>query len=202
MADVAPSRAAWKRACRSAGCSLVIRVQAALCLLVAATSVVVAADDASAILERRVKAALLYRFLNYVEWQEPLQPAANAPFTIAFVGADPLAGELAEFAAGRAVQSHPLAVRTVRATEPMRDAHVVFVGRGEASNLTTIVRGAPNALIVTESEDALAQGGVINLRLVDGQVRFEVSLDAARRRGLRLSARLLSVAYAIQGAGP
>jgi len=200
MADVAPSRSAWKRGCRSAGFSLAIRVQAALCLLIAATAAVAAADDASAILERRVKAALLYRFLNYVEWQEPLQPAANTPFTIAVVGADPLAGELAEFAAGRAVQSHPLVVRTLRAAEPMRDVHVVFVGRGETSNLATIVRGAPNALIVTESDDGLAQGAVINLRLVDGQVRFDVALDAAKRRGLRLSARLLSVAYSIQGA--
>jgi hypothetical protein len=199
MADVTPSRLAWKRPCRSAGFSLAVRVQAALCLLIAATFAV-AADDASAILERRVKAALLYRFLNYVEWQEPLQPAANAPFTIAVVGADPLAAELTEFAAGRAVQSHPLAVRTLRATEPVREAHVVFVGRGETSNLAAIARGAPNALIVTESDDGLAQGAVINFRLVDGQVRFDVALDAAKRRGLRLSARLLSVAYSIQGA--
>ena len=199
MADVVPRRSTWKRARRFAGFSLAMRVQAALCLLIAATSAV-AADDASAILERRVKAALLYRFLNYVEWQEPLQPAANAPFTIAVVGADPLAAELAEFAAGRAVQNHPLAVRTLRATDPVREAHVVFVGRGETSNLAAIARGAPNALIVTESDDGLAQGAVINFRLVDGQVRFDVALDAAKRRGLRLSARLLSVAYSIQGA--
>ena len=181
MADVVPRRSTWKRARRFAGFSLAMRVQAALCLLIAATSAV-AADDASAILERRVKAALLYRFLNYVEWQEPLQPAANAPFTIAVVGAD------------------PLAVRTLRATDPVREAHVVFVGRGETSNLAAIARGAPNALIVTESDDGLAQGAVINLRVVDGQVRFDVALDAAKRRGLRLSARLLSVAYSIQGA--
>ena len=179
------------------------RVQAALCLLVAAAAAIAATDDVSAVLERRVKAALLYRFLNYVEWQDPLQPAANAPFTIAVVGADPLATELSEFAAGRTLQGHPLNVRTSRAVETMREAHVVFVGRDEASRLAAIVRAAPpNALIVTESDDGLAQGSVINFRLVDGQVRFDVSLDAARRRGLRLSARLLSVAHTVQGMPP
>jgi hypothetical protein len=181
---------------------LAVRMQAALWLLVAATSAIAAADDASTVLERRVKAALLYRFLNYVEWQEPVQPGPGAPYMIAVVGADPLAAELAEFAANRSVQNHPLIVRSLRATEPLRDAHVVFVGRGETPSLAAIMRSAPNALIVTETDDGLAHGGVINLRLIDGQVRFDVSLEAARRRGLRLSARLLSVAHAVQGTAP
>jgi hypothetical protein len=202
MADVGPNKSATGRVRKTARLSLAFRVHAALWLLVVTAAAFAAADDASVVLERRVKAALLYRFLNYVEWQEPMQPAANAPFIIAVVGADPLAAELAEFAASRSVQNHPLFVRSLRATEPVRDAHVVFIGRGETASLSAIARSAPNALIVTEADDGVTQGAVINFRLVDGQVRFDVSLDAARRRGLRLSARLLSVAHAVQGAAP
>jgi hypothetical protein len=56
---------------------------------------------------------------------------------------------------------------------------------------------APGSLVVTEWDNALREGSVINFVSVDGQVRFEVSLEAAQRRHLRLSARLLSVAHQV-----
>jgi hypothetical protein len=55
---------------------------------------------------------------------------------------------------------------------------------------------------VTESADGLRNGSVINFIIVDGQVRFEVSLEAAQRRNLRLSSRLLSVAHTVHTGSP
>ena len=175
----------------------------ALLVALALPAVASAQDDAAAVLERRVKAALLYRFVNYVDWQEAVQLRPNAPFTIAIVGADALANELAEVAATRTVLNRPLVVRKVRANDIPRDAQVVFIGKGESSQLATLVRSVPsNVLIVTESDDALQQGSIINFIIVEGQVRFQVSLDAARRRNIQLSSRLLSVAQTVLGAQP
>jgi len=177
-------------------------VHAGLCLL-ATPNVAFGADDTAGVLERRVKAALLYRFLNYVEWPEAAQPPAGTPFTIGVVGADALAAELADFATGKTVLNHPLVVRPLRAGDAARDVHVLFVARGESAQTAAILRNAPaNVLVVTEAEDGLTQGGVINFILFDGQVRFDVSLENARRRGLRLSARLLSVAHLVLGMPP
>lgn len=162
-----------------------------------------AQGDVSAVLERRLKAALLYRMVAYVDFPEALFPKADTPFTIGIAGADSLAAELSEFATGRTVLNRPLAVRAVRTPEAARDVHLMFIGRAEQAQLGTLLRAAPpTALIVTESDDALRQGSVINFLIIDGQVRFEVSLEAARKRSLRLSARLLSVAHSIQPALP
>ncbi|MNC96526.1 hypothetical protein D3C83_139230 [compost metagenome] len=49
-------------------------------------------------------------------------------------------------------------------------------------------------LVVTESDGALTYGSVINFVLSEGRVRFEISLDSARKSGLKLSSRLLAVA--------
>ena len=57
-------------------------------------------------------------------------------------------------------------------------------------------------LVVTESEGALADGSMVNFVLVDGRVRFEVGLDAARRGGLTLSSRLLAVAQQVHSGVP
>jgi hypothetical protein len=52
--------------------------------------------------------------------------------------------------------------------------------------------------VITESDDGLDQGSVINLVVVDGRVRFEVALDAAERAGLKLSSRMLAVAHLVR----
>jgi hypothetical protein len=163
-----------------------------------------AIDEAATLLERRVKAALLYRLTNYVEWPSTAFSSPDAPFNIGIAGADQLAAELTEFAAERRILNRPLLVqRRARSADAMKNAQVVFVGREEAAQLSNIIRSAPpSALIVTESEDGLRHGSVINFLVVDGQVRFEVSLEAAQRRNLRLSARLLSVAYAVHSGTP
>jgi len=49
-------------------------------------------------------------------------------------------------------------------------------------------------LIVSNTPRGLDVGSMINFLLVDRRVRFEVSLPAAKRSGLRISAELLSVA--------
>jgi len=91
-----------------------------------------------------------------------------------------------------------LVVRRRTTADAFNDAQIVFVGRDDHRNLGAIIRAAPPyALIVTESGHGLQQGSVINFIVVDGQVRFEISLQAALERKLRLSSRLLSVAYAV-----
>ena len=178
-------------------------VRVLLALAVLSPAWLCAQDEGAAVLERRVKAALLYRFINYVDWPESAFPQPDSPFTIGVVGADALATELTDFAAGRKVLNRRLAVRRIRATDELKNIQLLFVGRADAAQLAGIARAAhPNALIVTESDNALKQGAVINFVIADGQVRFEVSLESARRRNLRLSSRLLSVAHSVQGATP
>ena len=52
-------------------------------------------------------------------------------------------------------------------------------------------------LVVSEAGDGLQQGSVINFRVVDERVRFDVSLEAADKNSIKLSSRLLSVANVV-----
>ena len=55
-------------------------------------------------------------------------------------------------------------------------------------------RPAGALLPVTECDLGLQQGSVINFRIIDERVRFDVSLDSAERNNVKLSSRLLTVA--------
>ena len=65
-----------------------------------------------------------------------------------------------------------------------------------------MLRAAPGAfLTVTECDGGLRYGSVINFRIVDERVRFDVSLDAAEKKNVKLSSRLLTVANRVQKGG-
>ena len=77
--------------------------------------------------------------------------------------------------------------------------HLLFVGQSEAGRLAEILGAAKGRplLVVTETEDALTRGSMINFITVDDKVRFDVALPQAERGQLRISARLLGVARTV-----
>jgi hypothetical protein len=162
---------------------------------------VIAQDDAS-VLERRVKGALLHRFIAYVDWPDSAFPRPDSPLVIGILGNDTLAAELHAFEAGRPVEKRPIVVRRLQRSDSLKDVHLLFIDRSEMQQLERAARGAPSALIVTEWPGALQQGSVINFTQINSQLRFDISLESARQRNLRISSRLLSVANDVRAATP
>ncbi len=152
-------------------------------------------------LESEVKAAFLYKFLGYIDWPATAFPKPDSPYVIGVFSADAIAEELAGIAAGRSVNGRPVVVRKIKEGEPLSGVHMLFIGRSAGvrqAQLLDIAR--QNSIVsVTETENGLAQGSVINFHLADGRVRFEVSLTAAEKSDFKFSSRLLSVASSVVG---
>lgn len=152
-------------------------------------------------LEREVKAAFLFKFLSFVEWPQSAFARPDSPLAIGVVGADEVLDELQQIVPGRVIQGRPVTVRRLYYGEPASGLHMLFVGRPAGSALPGYA-GRDGLLLVGEQPGALEQGAIINFVIVEGRVRFEVAADAAERRGLRVSPRMLSVAQYVRGAKP
>ncbi|MCC2955286.1 YfiR family protein [Massilia sp. IC2-477] len=160
------------------------------------------AEAGAPALERRVKAAFLYKFLGYAEFPPQAFGDPAGPLMLAVVGSDDMAAELARIAAGRVIAGRPIAVRRLGEHEPIPPVHLLFVAGSDNERAARVLRAAPAAyLTVTECEGGLRFGSVINFRIIDERVRFDVSLDAADRKNLKLSSRLLTVANRVQKGG-
>jgi hypothetical protein len=165
-------------------------------------------NDATAVpestnVELAVKAAYLYKFLGYVEWPPAQFPRPDAPFVIGIAGNERLAGELERIATGRSVKGRRIAVRRMRTDEPLTGLHLLYVGPGDSARQAHLLKLAQQRPILTVTDAGNAgEPGIINFRVVDNRVRFEVALGAAQRSGLQLSSRLLSVALAVQTGAP
>lgn len=145
--------------------------------------------------EAAVKAAYLINFLNYVEWIDDHHRAPGMPMVIGIVGAEEVLHELRLMTADRTVRSHPLQVRRVANDDLHEPLHLLYVGSPPslASPLIARLRGRA-VLVVCEGAQALEVGAMLAFVPVNGRIRFEAAPLAAERAGLKLSARLLSVA--------
>jgi hypothetical protein len=148
-----------------------------------------------------VKAAFLYRFLEYVDW--PIDANVEGPLTIAVLGDESLTAELHRNVRGRTAHGREIRARAVNTVQEGLDAAVLFVSASSKKKLAALGRehNREPVLVVTEGDGALDAGSVINFIVVDGNVRFEVSLAAAEQRGLKLSSRLLNVALRVEKSG-
>ncbi len=183
---------------RSCGVSARV-LPAVLLLLWALTAMVSPSRAAEQYSEDAVKAAFLYRFTGYVDWPE--EALASPDFTLAVLGAEGVASELQRLLPGHPVKNRPTQVRKIASVNELGDAQVLFIGLGRAEDARAAIAALAMrpVLVVTDEERGLDAGSAVNFLVVDRRVRFEISLIAAERSGLRISSDMLSVAARVQG---
>jgi hypothetical protein len=149
--------------------------------------------------EQRVKAVSLYKFLGYVDWPPAAFPQPGSPYVVGVMDADGIADELASISIGHNLYNRPVNVRKLQPGDSLDDVDVLFIGRIDKARQAQILKSVQSRpiLTITETDGGLALGSMINFRLVDDRVRFEVSLDAVEKSNLKISSRMLSVALLV-----
>ncbi|WP_167784871.1 YfiR family protein [Ramlibacter rhizophilus] len=161
------------------------------------------AQDAGPTRESAVKAAFLYRFTGFVDWPVGAL-GAGQPLVIGVLDDESVAADLEHMVQGRKVQDRPVVVWRVPSAARARDAHVLYVGRRNPARLRETLAALPPGplLVVTDQDEAHPPGAALNFVQDDGRLRFTASPRAAEARSLRLAARLLNVAKAVEERTP
>jgi hypothetical protein len=162
-------------------------------------SCIAAPAGAQSVSADSVKAAFVYRFTDYVDWPAPV--LQKPQFIIAVLDDPQLAQELERICAGHQVKGHPIRVQLIHRQSEASQAQIVFLGAGDADAHRHFIAGLSGhpVLVVTDEDNGLDEGSTVNFMLVDHRLRFEISLNAAGRSGLKISSELLSVAARVEG---
>ena len=175
-----------------------------VCALLSALGLVLVAAGASAQAlsggADEVKAAYLYRFTGYIEWPDAAFAGAEAPLVIGVSGADAVYAELTRVLVGRSVHGRAVVARRIAPGDPLDGVQVLYVGDvGLArSPWAQRLRDRP-LLLVTDGPQGLDAGGALNFVLIEDRLRFEASMRAIERAGLKASSRLLALAQRVVG---
>jgi hypothetical protein len=145
--------------------------------------------------EYRIKAAFLYNFSRFVIWP---QPPGNT-FRLCIIGDSPF-GDLLDSLTGKPVHESILVVEEHKRLETAHECQIAYISKSYKHRLSQVLaalHGRP-VLTVSDIESFMARGGMIQLRLVDNRVRFDINTMAADDAGLSISSKLLSLATIVK----
>jgi hypothetical protein len=146
--------------------------------------------------EPKIKAAYLLKFGEYIGWPVNAFEHPESPIRIGVMNADEMADLLVQMVAGRTVSNRKVTVYKLRPGDSVAGLNVLYIGtssRERLADILSMTKGQP-ILTVTESENALAYGSMINFVIVDGKLRFDIAPKTAELGHLSISARLLVAA--------
>ena len=144
--------------------------------------------------EYQVKAAFLYNFLKFVDWPAQSFESDSSPFIIGVLGDDRFNNAIDRAISGKTANGRRIVAKRLSSAKGMPYCHVLFISASERNLAQILTNTGPGVLTVGESERFTQSGGIINFTIIESKVRFEINQTAAERAGLRVSAKLLSLA--------
>lgn len=151
--------------------------------------------------EYDVKAGYVFNFGKFVRFAPSDAVIKRQSFDICIVGVDPLGHTLDELTANEQIDGKPVRVLRLKTATEARGCAIAYISAAEGSRVGDDVeelRGQ-SVLTVSDAENFLQHGGMIQFVLVANHVRFAVNLDAVRSAQLSLSSELLKVAISVNG---
>ena len=145
--------------------------------------------------EFQIKAALLQWLPYYVEWPPAAFDAKDTPLLIGILGPDPFRQVLEDLVKKKAGGREVKVVR-FDSVENLRDCHILYVNlpdRKDVQRALDLVRGKP-VLTVSDQDRFNEQGGMVSLLKFKNHPKPYINNAAARRAGLIIDSRLLTVA--------
>ena len=145
-----------------------------------------------------LKAAFLSNFVKFTDWPEEQAPASRV-FTFCVSGDKAVAAALTQ-----GVKDHPgpdaLSVVVVAPDSPMGACQMLYLSGMDLKQARKVVDSVKGTAVFTVSDiEGFAEaGGIAQLRLEQGRMRFTINPAAAQRARLALSAKLLSLAIIVK----
>lgn len=153
-----------------------------------------------AIDEYQVKAAFLYNFAKFVAWPSQAFKSPQDPMLVCVLGHNPFGSALEDVIRGKSIEGRAFVFRQVSDAEQASACQILFVSSLEGKHFRSLWGSLKPAGILTvgETQGFAAEGGVINFKLDDGRVRFEINIDSAEHQQLHISSKLLSLAQIVK----
>lgn len=142
-------------------------------------------------------AAFLYNFARFTVWPAT---APNGPLTFCVADDDAVATALEAAINGRQIDARPLRLARAKPDEALQFCHVLYAAgldTRQARQLLERLRGS-STFAVSDFNQFARLGGVADLYLEDGKLRFAINLAAGQRARLTISSTLLRLARIVE----
>jgi hypothetical protein len=162
-----------------------------------------AQQPSGAALEPAVKAEFIERFTHFVEWPKSAFASPQAPFVVCALGESPLVPALDRLVSRGRLQERPARFDRLRDAVEVDRCHILYIALSEERSLPRILARTADRPILTvgDSPGFGARGVLINFYVEQAYVRFEINPGAVKHSGLKVSAKLMTLARLVGTTG-
>jgi len=155
-----------------------------------------AAEESPTQLEYRVKAAYLFNFCKFINWPDNALPTPDSPLVIGVLAGGDALNVITAAMTGKAVDQHPVQVRSVTADGELPACHLLFVPRtaGRTAEEVRQAVGSAPVLLVGETDGFAERGGMLGFVHQENRIHFQLHLDRTSGAGFKVSSKLSNVA--------
>ena len=145
--------------------------------------------------EYHLKAAITYNIAKFVKWPEEAFADAEAPLIIFVIGNRDTNSGFASLE-GQLLGHRPILIRYAESPNDFQNAHILFIARSKRRQLDeTLLKLQGNPILtISDIENFVTQGGMINLVQRGNNIRFAINLDVSMAVDLQVSSQLYSLA--------
>lgn len=149
--------------------------------------------------EYKLKAAYLFNFLKFAEFDNKPLFHESDEILLAIVGENPF-GTLLNSFSGRSVIKKKLVIEYKIPNDQVSGCHLVFVtGLNEKKEKQFLNKLEGSGILsVGETERFVRSGGIASLVLTDNELELVINLKAAKREGVVFSTQLLQIARTVR----
>jgi hypothetical protein len=146
-----------------------------------------------------LKAAFLFNFVKFVEWPADA-PAPGMALRVCVANEPDVARELTGLVGTQQIGGRSVLVIRTAGDTVLAQCQLLYVGAASLQNArkaTEPLKAQP-VLTVSDTLGFAEAGGVIELYVENGRMRFAINLAAARRAHLVVSSRILTLARVVE----
>jgi hypothetical protein len=145
--------------------------------------------------EHEIKANLLARLSQHLEWPASVFTTKHQPIVIGILGEAPFSAEFEEALRAFKPTGRPLKILRLRRAEEASDCQLLYLHASEDGKLKTLLGTLKGKPVFTTGDhpDLLKHGGVLRFWRKGDSLAFHISEDALRAAKVTANPRLLQL---------
>jgi hypothetical protein len=143
-----------------------------------------------------IHAAMIFNFLKYIQWPDE---GAGGEFVVGVIGEDDVFNTLKGYYDGKPKGSKKYAIKKLTDASEAANCSVVYIGKSKSKEFDNIknATAGKSVLTITDSFNLGKKGSCINLKVIDGKLKFEINQASVSAASLKVSGQLSSMAILI-----
>lgn len=168
-----------------------------VCIAFLASSFVITQSEVE---EYAAKAAFIYNFTKFVEWEDNAMNNAST-FNIGVLGDSPILKPLQDLSVNKRINNKKINIVKYASISDVKSCHILFIPETTSSEIikeSIESSSIKSTLIISEKSGELENGSAINFLLVNSKIKFEINLNSLSKNNIKASSQLLKLATNIK----